>query len=138
MTWTRDVCIYIYVIIWTPPPMIHRLPENTVNTNKNKHFRMIGFWTPHNFGCNCILSIQIPYLISFKLNTSTVLTLGFQSDSCLFRFLIIYVKSTRQSSNLGFLVLYPILVQENYLLNLFKFNIRILDSWISGFYLDSG
>ena len=38
------LCIYIY-IYGPPPPMIHRPPENTVNTDENKPFRMIGFWT---------------------------------------------------------------------------------------------
>ena len=34
--------------------MIHRATENTVNTDKNKHFRMIGFWTLPIFGLDFI------------------------------------------------------------------------------------
>ena len=34
--------------------MIHRAPENTVNTDKNKRFRMIGFWTLPIFGLDFI------------------------------------------------------------------------------------
>ena len=77
----RDIIHIGIMYMDTPRPMIHRPPEYTVNIDRNKHFRMIRFWTRPGFGLDFIsfdILIHIRcFLRMFELNTKIYSKPGF-------------------------------------------------------------
>ena len=113
--------------------MIHRHPENTVNTDKNKYFRMIGFWTSSRRQVHFRIFGVLIHPTCKSSSPGVILSRGFCSkqvpDS-------IYLHSIRTSLNPSDFD--RILLHIHSSLNLLELNTKTPKCKIPGFRLDFG